>query len=57
VGLVQGDILIGWNKRPVSGIDDLHRALTEEQINRPATLTLLRGVDQISVPFVPTESL
>ena len=54
--LIEGDILIGLNGNPVSGIDDLHRLLTEESIGRPATLAILRGTERREAAIVPAES-
>jgi len=55
-GLQPGDIIIGFNDQPITGIDDLHRCLTEEQVERSATLTLIRDGLRQSVPIVPVES-
>jgi S1-C subfamily serine protease len=41
-GVEEGDLVIGFEGRPVTGIDDLHRALTEEIIGRAARLTVVR---------------
>src|ERR1044072_2480115 len=32
VGLREGDIIIGFDDRPIAGIDDLHKLLTEDRI-------------------------
>jgi S1-C subfamily serine protease len=55
-GLVKGDILVRFNDSLVSGVDDLHRHLLEGQINRPAVLSILRGVDQIPIKVIPKEA-
>lgn len=55
-GVAAGDIVIAFDGRPVTGIDDLHRALTEERIGRPTPLTLLRGVERRQVVVVPWEA-
>ncbi len=56
-GLAVGDILVKWNERAVSGIDDLHRALTEDQIGQRSLVTLLRGVDLLTLPVIPNEGV
>ena len=33
---------VQWDGRPVAGIDDLHRLLTEDCLGRGAKLTLIR---------------
>jgi len=53
--LSEGDIIIHYNSTPVSGVDELHRLLTEEHIGRPSRLTVLRGTDKIEVGLVPRE--
>jgi S1-C subfamily serine protease len=52
-GLHQGDVIIGFGDRPVSGIDDLHRCLTEQQIGVKTELTVIRGTEKQSVSIVP----
>jgi S1-C subfamily serine protease len=41
-GLMTGDVIIAMDGEPVSGVDDLHRMLTEERVDRPVALTVLR---------------
>ncbi|MFI5360421.1 MAG: S1C family serine protease [Elusimicrobiota bacterium] len=50
-GVEEGDLVIGWEGRPLKGIDDLHRALSEEAIGRPARLTVARerGPEELAV--------
>jgi hypothetical protein len=40
----------------VSGVDDLHRLLTEDRIGVPTPLTVLRGVDKRQIVIVPGET-
>jgi len=54
-GIREGDFLFGFAGEKVSGIDDLHRLLTEERIGRPAEVELLRGTERKSIPIVPEE--
>ncbi len=42
-GVREGDVIVGFDDKPIAGIDDLHRLLTEEQAGHPAELTLLRN--------------
>ena len=55
-GLLGGDIIVEYNQLPVTGIDDLHRLLTEDQVGVNVTMTILRNLDKLSVPVVPLES-
>jgi S1-C subfamily serine protease len=47
---------VGFAGEPVSGVDDLHRLLTEERIGKPTPLTLIRRAEKRSVEVVPVES-
>ncbi|HTA17935.1 MAG TPA: PDZ domain-containing protein, partial [Polyangia bacterium] len=42
-GLRDGDVIVAFGDRPIAGIDDLHRLLTEEQAGVGASLTVVRG--------------
>jgi serine protease DegQ len=42
-GLVLGDVLVAIEGQPVSDLQQLHAALTEERIGKPVTLRILRG--------------
>jgi S1-C subfamily serine protease len=55
-GLLQGDIIIGFDDQPVAGIDDLHRLLTDERLGRKAPLVILRRTDRMVVDVTPQES-
>jgi S1-C subfamily serine protease len=55
-GLQEGDILVSFNGKAVSGVDELHRLLTEEQVGKKATLGLLRGGKRLEVDVVPREA-
>jgi S1-C subfamily serine protease len=55
-GLQERDIVVGFAGHPVSGMDDLHRLLTEKQIGVHTTLTVLRGTEKIELDVVPQDS-
>jgi S1-C subfamily serine protease len=55
-GVEPGDIIVGFAGRPVSGFDDLHRLLTEEQIARRASLTVLRRGRKFALDIEPREA-
>jgi S1-C subfamily serine protease len=55
-GLDEGDVIIGLDAHPISGIDDLHRLLTEERVGASTRLTVLRGNDRLTLEIVPRES-
>lgn len=54
-GLAGGDVIIGFDDRPVTGIDDLHRLLTEERVGIRSNLTLIRGNEKLLLGIVPRE--
>jgi len=55
-GIREGDIIIGFDERPIAGIDDLHKLLTEERIGRKSSLMVIRGTDKLAVEVTPGES-
>jgi len=55
-GMREGDIIIGFEDRPIAGIDDLHKLLTEERIGRKSLLTVIRGTDKLTIDVTPEES-
>jgi S1-C subfamily serine protease len=55
-GLREGDVLLAYDGHPTPGIDDLHRLLTEARVGVAASLTILRGTEQQTLPVVAEES-
>jgi S1-C subfamily serine protease len=55
-GLQEGDLIIAFNDRNVATIDDLHKLLTEQQVGVPATLTVVRYPEKLTLAVVPAES-
>src|SRR6266404_5293001 len=55
-GLREGDIIIGFDDRPIAGIDDLHKLLTEERIGKKASLLVIRGTEKLAIEVRPEES-
>lgn len=56
-GLLEGDIIIGFDERPIAGIDDLHKLLTEERIGHKSKLVVIRGTQKLDLEVVPEESI
>lgn len=54
-GLRDGDLIVSFDDRPTPGVDELHRLLDEEQIGRPAQLTVLRALELRRLVVVPRE--
>jgi S1-C subfamily serine protease len=55
-GLDEGHILVGFDGPPVSGIDDLHRLLIEEQVGARVPARILRRPEVLTLYIVPEES-
>jgi S1-C subfamily serine protease len=55
-GLVEGDILVGFDGHPIAGIDDLHKFLTEERVGVKTELTVIRQIEKLVIGIVPMES-
>src|SRR5215468_11278859 len=55
-GLLEGDIIIGFDDNPTKGIDDLHKLLTEDRIGRRSSLSVIRGTQKLSISVTPAES-
>lgn len=53
-GLREGDVIHGIGDTSVSGIDDLHRYLSDERIGAPTTLDILRGTQRRRLTLVPS---
>lgn len=52
-GLREGDVIHAIGETPVSGVDDLHRYLTDERIGVPTPLDILRGAHRHRLTLVP----
>ena len=55
-GLLEGDIILAFDGQPVSGIDDLHKLLTEEKVGVKTTVTIIRRTEKLTIAIVPEES-
>ena len=56
-GLREGDIIIGFENEPISGVDDLHRGLSDSRIGELCSVALLRRGERIEVQVRPIESV
>ena len=52
-GLRDGDLIVGFDDRPIAGMDDLHKLLTEERAGRQASLVVLRGSERRTIAVTP----
>jgi S1-C subfamily serine protease len=52
-GLREGDLVIAIDDRPVQGVDDVHRLLGGDAIDRPMRLSIVRSGRRAEVQIVP----
>ena len=52
-GLKEGDTIVEFAGQPITGIDDLHRLLTEEKAGHPFRVVVLRGVEKLTLTITP----
>ncbi|MGH9868567.1 MAG: S1C family serine protease [Candidatus Polarisedimenticolia bacterium] len=52
-GLRSGDLIVEFAGVPVTGIDDLHRLLTDRLVGVPSPVTILRGTEKIELAVTP----
>jgi S1-C subfamily serine protease len=55
-GLVEGDIIIGFEDQSIAAIDDLHKVLTEERVGMKTGITIIRRTEKVVLEIVPEES-
>ena len=48
-GLKEGDLIVAMDGQAVATVDDLHRFLAEKPFDRPVTLTVIRGQEQLDL--------
>jgi S1-C subfamily serine protease len=56
-GLREGDVILEYESHSVESIDQLHRILTVEEVDRRAAVSVLRGTEKIQLTIVPQERL
>jgi S1-C subfamily serine protease len=55
-GLREGDIIIAMDGKPIAGVDDLHRLLTDATVGARSVLTVLRHTEKLELKVVPEEA-
>ena len=55
-GVKAEDIIVGFDGKPVTGIDDLHRLLTADRIGAETNLLVLRNAERLELPIASVES-
>ena len=54
-GLREGDVIVAMDGKPVAGVDDLHRLLTDARLGTATALTVLRHTEKLELKVVPEE--
>ena len=52
-GVVRGDVIVAFAGRPIAGIDHLHRSLTETQVGVRCEMSVIRGVENLTLAVTP----
>jgi S1-C subfamily serine protease len=55
-GLREGDIVVALESKPIAGVDDLHRVLTDVRVAVSCSLTILRHTEKLELKIVPEEA-
>ena len=55
-GLREGDVIVALGDKPVAGVDDLHRLLTDAQVKTRCALTVIRHTERLILPIFPEEA-
>jgi S1-C subfamily serine protease len=55
-GLREGDVIVALDDKPVAGVDDLHRLLTDAHVGTRCMVTLIRHTERLVVPITPEET-
>ena len=55
-GLREGDVVTAFAGQAIAGVDDLHRLLTDAQVDVKTPITVLRRTERLELAVVPQES-
>ena len=55
-GLQEGDVIVALDGKPVAGVDDLHRLLTDARVGVSSSLTVIRRTEKMELTVVPLEA-
>ena len=56
-GVAVGDVIVGFNEQPISGIADLHKLLLGREIGVRSELTVSRHTELLRLPITPREAI
>ncbi len=52
-GIMEGDIIVEFDGKPIGSMDDLHRLLTEESIGHKKEITVIRFTEKKTMEILP----
>ena len=55
-GLREGDVIVALEGKPIAGVDDLHRLLTDAQVGTQCSLTVIRHTERLTMRIIPEEA-
>jgi len=55
-GLMSGDLIVSLDGRSVTGIDDMHRCLSDDVIGRDCTMRVIRRTQDLALTVRPVEA-
>jgi S1-C subfamily serine protease len=55
-GLRDGDVIVALDDKPIAGVDDLHRLLTDAQVGAQCELTIIRHTERLTLRITPEEA-
>jgi S1-C subfamily serine protease len=55
-GLREGDVIVAMDGKPIAGVDDLHRLLTDATVGACSVLTVLRHTEKLELKVVPEDA-
>jgi len=55
-GVREGDVIVALDDKPVAGVDDLHRLLTDAQVGARCALTVIRHTEKLTLLILPEEA-
>ncbi len=54
-GLREQDVIVAWDGRPIAGIEDLQRALSETRPGAVVNVTVIRGTEKLQLQVTPSD--
>lgn len=55
-GVEEGDVIVAYDDRPIAGMDDLHRLLTDQKVGVKSNLTVIRRNEKLTLSITPEDS-